>query len=66
VIRVNDRLELAWHEGTTVRDVLDQCGFTYPLLVVSINGSVVTKEAYDRASVADGDEIRVLHLMAGG
>jgi len=46
--------------------VLKACGFTYPLVVVSVNGQIVPREAYPTFPVADEDEVKVLHLVAGG
>ena len=66
MIRVTDRLEIQWHPGMTVEDILGACGFTYPLIVVSVNGHVVARETYATFPVEDGDEIRALHLVAGG
>jgi len=66
MIRVNDRFEIEWYAGMTVEDVLRSCGFTYPMVVVSVNGRVVDREAYAEFTVKDQDEIRALHLVAGG
>jgi sulfur carrier protein len=66
MIRVNDQVEISWHAGMTVEDVLRACGFTYPLVVVSVNGHVVSREAYEEFVVEDGDEVKALHLVAGG
>ena len=66
MILVNNRFEVAWEERMTVEDILTACGFTYPLVVVSVDGQVVPREMFATAQVADGDEVRVLHLVAGG
>jgi len=66
MIRVNERLAVPWQPGMTVEALLQTCGFTYPLVVVSVNGTVVPREQFSTATVASGDEVRVLHLVAGG
>lgn len=66
MIRVNERLDVPWQPGVTVELLLQACGFTYPLVVVSVNGRVVPKEQFPTAKLSDGDEVRVLHLVAGG
>jgi sulfur carrier protein len=66
VIRVNDRLSVPWQPGMTVEAVLQACGFTYPLVVVSVNGVVIPQEQFPTTRVSSGDEVRVLHLVAGG
>ena len=66
MIRVNDRLEIPWHADMNVERLLLACGYTYPLVVVSVNGRVVAKEAYAEYLLQDGDEVKALHLVAGG
>jgi len=50
----------------TVRDVLRALNFTFPMLVISINGEIVPKEEWDTRQVQDGDDVRVMHMIAGG
>lgn len=66
MIRVNDKWELAWREGTTVQDVLQACGFTHQHIVVSINNILVPPAEYPTRTVADGDQVRVVHVIGGG
>lgn len=63
---VNQRDRLPWHEGMTVRDVLAEMNYTFPHLVVIIDGVVIAHEAYETATVPAGADVRVVHLMAGG
>ena len=65
MIRVNgDALE--WHEGMTVRDVLVARNYKFPLIIVTVNGHLVRREAYDTTVVPDEATVRALHLMSGG
>ncbi|MGV8041026.1 MAG: sulfur carrier protein ThiS [Thermoanaerobaculaceae bacterium] len=57
---------LAWREGMTVRDVIVARNFKFPLLIVTVNGHLVPRDAYDTTTVPDGATVRVLHLMSGG
>jgi sulfur carrier protein len=66
MIRVNDRFEVEWFEGMTIETLLQQCGFTYPLVVVSVQGQVVPNSQFSAYVVEDGSDVRVLHLVAGG
>ena len=50
----------------TVRTVLQKRNFKFPLLVVSVNGVFVPREAYDTTVVGDGAEVQVLHMISGG
>ncbi len=65
MIRVNGE-NLSHRPGMTVRDVLREKGFVFPLLVVSIDGRHVPRTEYDTTVVPDGAEVQVLHLMSGG
>jgi sulfur carrier protein len=66
MIRVNDKWEVAWHEGMTLDDVMAACGFTHRHVVVSINGRVVPAAQHDDCRVADGDRVQIIHIIGGG
>jgi thiamine biosynthesis protein ThiS len=66
MLRVNDKLEIAWREGMTVRDLLRVCHFTFPLINVTVNGRLVRKDEYDHFELPDGADVRVIHLISGG
>ena len=57
---------LPWREGMTVRDVLTAKGYTFRMLVVRINGTVVPKTGFDTAVIPDGALVDVIHLISGG
>lgn len=65
MITVNTR-EQVYQAGMTVRDLLDRNQFTFRHIIVRVNGEYVPEEQYDKAPVRDGDDVLVLHLMAGG
>lgn len=50
----------------TVRALLDQKVFTFRHIIVRVNGEYVPEEKYDSHPIKDGDDVMVLHLMAGG
>jgi len=66
MIRVNDKFELKWEKGMTVTRLLDRLKFSYPLVIVSIDGVLVPKDEYATRQVPDGAKVRVLHMTAGG
>ncbi|HDQ73014.1 MAG TPA: sulfur carrier protein ThiS [Chloroflexi bacterium] len=66
MIRVNNRDDVEWREGMTVSDILEQFRYTYPHLVVKVDGTVVQEAAYDTYAIPDGADVRVIHLIAGG
>jgi sulfur carrier protein len=66
MITINKRDQTEWHEGMTVRDLLKAKNFTFPHIIVSINGAVVRHDAYDTQTIPDNADVRVIHLIAGG
>ena len=66
MIRVNDKWDVQWKEGMTVQGVLNACGFSHHYLVVSVNGKLVPPGEYAGSRVADGDQVRVVHVIGGG
>jgi sulfur carrier protein len=66
MITVNKRNTLPWREGMTVRDVLTAMKYTFPHIIVVINGAVVRHDAYDTTTIPDDADVRVVHMIAGG
>jgi len=66
VIRVNDKFAIEWEEGMTVARLLGRLKFSFPLIIVSIDGVLVPKGEYATRQVPDGAEVKVLHMTAGG
>jgi sulfur carrier protein len=66
MIRVNDKFEIEWEEGLTVTRLLEQLRFSFPLIIVSVDGVLVPKDEYATRQVPDGAQVKVLHLVAGG
>jgi thiamine biosynthesis protein ThiS len=65
MIKVNTR-ERAWYEGLSVQGLLDEAQFIFKHIIVRVNGEYVPEEAYASTPIADGDDVIVLHLIAGG
>jgi thiamine biosynthesis protein ThiS len=65
VIKVNTE-DYPWHSGMTVRNLLDEKLFTFRHIIVRINGKYVPEEDYEHFTIRDGDDVIVLHLIAGG
>jgi thiamine biosynthesis protein ThiS len=66
MIRVNDKFEVAWEEGMTVTELLKRLKFSFPLIIVSVDGVLVPKEEYATRQIPDRAEVKVLHMTAGG
>ena len=66
MIRVNDKFEVEWDNGMTVAQLLKRLKFSFPLIIVSVNGVMVPKEEYATRHIPDDAEVKVLHMTAGG
>ena len=65
-MQLNDRPYLHWRQGMTIQDVIDERNFIYPKLVVKLNGKLIRKEDYAATLVAEEDDLKIHHLLAGG
>jgi len=53
-------------QAITVAELLKIKTFTFRMLVVKINDAVVKKDDYSTATIRDGDNVQVIHLISGG
>lgn len=65
MIKVNNR-DFEWTEGLTVQELLNKKSYTYPKLIIKINNVLVPSEEYASTAIHDGDDVKVIHLLAGG
>jgi len=66
MILVNGKFEVTWEEGMTVSTLLRKLKFSFPLIIVSVDGVLVPKEEYATRQVPDNSDVKVLHMSAGG
>lgn len=65
MISVNGKF-CQWKDGGTVAQLLEQKQFTYPIIIVRINNIFIRPEDYGTKEIYAGDDVQVIHLMAGG
>ncbi|MFO7895466.1 MAG: sulfur carrier protein ThiS [Candidatus Cloacimonadales bacterium] len=65
MIKINDTA-IEWQTGLTVEKLLRQNNFIPHLSIVKINGEYVSKNSFFSQLISDGDEIKIMHLVAGG
>jgi sulfur carrier protein len=65
-ISLNNKEESMAGESISVRELLTMMKFTFPLIIVKINGQLVKKEDYERVFIGDGDAVEAIHLISGG
>ena len=66
MIRVNNRSDMEWEEGLTVSELLERLRYSFPHIIVKVNGEVVPPEEFPTRAIPDGADVRVIHLIAGG
>lgn len=65
IIKLNGR-DFLWEEGMTIEDIMNKNKFIFPKIIVKINGKHIEKEDYSTTIVNDGDDVQMIHLLAGG
>lgn len=58
--------KLDWHEGLTVREVLDTLGYNFPSVLVRVNSRIVKRKDWDNSIVPDEADVEVRPIVAGG
>jgi len=64
-MKVNGK-QFKWTKEITVEELLKVKNYTFPKLVVKINGTFIPKEKYAYTFIQEDDEVQVIHLLAGG
>ncbi|UYP43791.1 hypothetical protein NEF87_000076 [Candidatus Lokiarchaeum ossiferum] len=65
MITVNNR-DFQWFKGMTVTKMLELHKYTFPEIMVKINGEFVEKKDYKNTLIQDGDEVLAIHMFGGG
>ena len=65
MIEVNGK-QVEWEEGLTVEKLLAKMNYTFPKIVVRVNGKVVEKNDWPFHPVPDNAVVQAHHLIAGG
>ncbi|MBN1411196.1 MAG: sulfur carrier protein ThiS [Spirochaetales bacterium] len=65
MIQVNGR-NFTWEDGLTVQRLIELKRYIYPHKIVRINDRIIQEEEYGSTLISSGDDVKVIHLMAGG
>ncbi|NLV64869.1 MAG: sulfur carrier protein ThiS [Synergistaceae bacterium] len=57
---------MEWKEGMTVRDVINEKRYVFPLLAVWIDNSSVPRDHFATTPVPDGANVQIIHMISGG
>ena len=58
--------EMAWREGMSVSDLLDELKDTHPYAVVRINDQYITQPNFEHTLVPDEAHVFLIPMIAGG
>jgi thiamine biosynthesis protein ThiS len=58
--------QIAWREGLTVSDLLDELKDSHPYAVVRINEHYVTRPNFEYTFIPDDAEVYLIPMIAGG
>ena len=65
MIKVSDR-SIAWYEGMTISDLLDELQDPHPYAVVRIDETYVSRPNFNKTTIPDGSEVFLIPMIAGG
>ena len=65
MIRVSGK-ELAWREGMTITDLLNDLKDNHPYAVVRIDSTYVSRPNFEKTMIPDGAEVFLIPMIAGG
>ncbi len=59
-------IEIEWQEEMTVQKLLQIMNYTFPMIVVTVNGIPVDRAQWPVYMVPDKSVVQAHHLIAGG
>jgi len=65
MIYVNDK-KVEFLENETVKELLKRMKYTFPNIVVKINGNLVKRSDFSETIVPDKSKISAIHMISGG
>ena len=65
MLKVNNT-EHPFHEGMTIKTLLDEKGYVFHRIIVKLNGKVLEDENFAVTLLKDGDNVEAIHVFAGG
>ncbi|MCD6331950.1 MAG: sulfur carrier protein ThiS [Bacteroidales bacterium] len=63
---INNRRETVPDDIRTIKDLLDFKKFSFPRIIVRINGKLIRKPAYPETVIRENDRIEAIHMISGG
>ena len=63
---LNNRPDEIDQQEITISEVIELKSFTFPRVVVKLNGQLIKKPQFPETIVTEGDHLEVIHLISGG
>ena len=64
-IKVNGK-NVEWVENETVKKLLKRMRFSFPLIIVKINKTIIPRDKYIETKIPDNSNIEIIHMISGG
>lgn len=64
-ITVNDNI-IEWHDNLTISEILKIMKYTFPMLVIKVDGQLIKRDRYKTFIVPNNSDVKIIHLMSGG
>jgi len=58
--------EVEFVENETIEKLLKRAKYTFPLVIVKINNSIIPRSKYSDTIIPDNSIIDVIHMISGG
>lgn len=55
-----------WKQDETVKELLKRVKYTFPLVIVKINGKIIPRKKYTEVKIPKNAKIDVIHMISGG
>lgn len=65
MITVNGE-QVPWTEGMTIRDLLDEKRYTFPMIAVWINDTPYRRDEFGSVKIPEGADVQAIHMISGG
>ncbi len=65
-IILNNRKEVFDQDPMTITEIMQKMNFTFPRLVIKLNGQLIKKDQFATTAVTEADQLDIIHLISGG
>lgn len=66
IITLNNRVQELPGNEMNISGILKYMNFTFPRIIVKLNGRIIKKPIFSSTNVKHGDVLNVIHLISGG